>query len=72
MGDILYTKADLIIRRCVREYELFDMLKSCHDESCGGNFVDKGTTYKVLRLRYYWPNLFRDAEKYVRSFDSFQ
>jgi hypothetical protein len=62
----------LIIHRCVREDEFFDILKACHDEPCGGNFVDKITAYKILHLRYYWPTLFRDAKKYVRSCDSFQ
>jgi hypothetical protein len=62
----------LIIHRCVREDEFFDIFKACHDEPCGGNFVDKQTSYKILHLRYYWPTLFRDAKKYVRSCDSCQ
>jgi hypothetical protein len=56
----------------VREDEFFDILKACHDEPCVGNFVDKQTTYKILCLGYYWPTLFRDAKKYVRSCDRFQ
>ena len=34
--------------------------------------ADKRTSYKILHLGYYWPSLFRDAKKYVRSCDSFQ
>ena len=30
------------------------------------------TTYKILHLGYYWPTLFRDAKRYVRSCDSCQ
>jgi hypothetical protein len=71
-GELFRTGPDLIIQRCVREDEVFDILKACHDEPCGGHFVDKRTTYKVLHLGYYWPTLFRDAKKYVRSCDSFQ
>ena len=55
-----------------REDEILDILKACHDEPCGGHFADKRTTYKVLRLGYCWPTLFRDAKKYVRSCDSCQ
>lgn len=62
----------MIIHRCVREDEFFDIFKSCDDESCGGNFVDKQNSYKIVRLEYYWPTLFRDAKKYARSCDSFQ
>jgi hypothetical protein len=35
-------------------------------------FFDKCTTYKVLHLGYYWPSIFKDAAKYVRSCDSCQ
>ena len=52
-GDLFRTRPDLIIRRCVREDEVFDILKSCHDEPCGGHFVDKRTAYKVFHLGYY-------------------
>eukprot|EP00253_Pinus_taeda_P017664 PITA_17664 len=59
-------------RRCVREDEMPDILKACHDEPCGGHFADKRTTYKILSLGYYWPSLFRDAKQYVRRCDSCQ
>ena len=71
-GDLFYTRNDLIIRRCIREDEIIDILKACHDEPCGGYFEDKRTSYKVLRLGYYWTTLFRDANKYVRSCDNCQ
>ena len=40
-GDLFYTRYDLIIRRCVRQDEVLDILKACHDEPRGGDFVDK-------------------------------
>ena len=70
-GDLLYIGNDLIIRRCIREDEILDV-KACHDEPCGGHFANKRTSYKVLHLGYYWPTLFQDAKKYVRSCDSCQ
>lgn len=51
----------LIIRRCVREYEVPEILKACHGEPCGGHFLEKINSYKVLVLGYYWPFLFKDA-----------
>eukprot|EP00253_Pinus_taeda_P026994 PITA_26994 len=71
-GDLFYTGYDMIIRRCVRNDEVIDILKSCHDEPCGGHFAAKQTTFKVLTLRYYWPSIFKDAKKYVKSCDSCQ
>jgi len=47
-GDLFYTGQYLIIHRCVREDEVFDIFKSTNDEPCGGHFTDKQTAYKVL------------------------
>jgi len=71
--DCLYrTGPKLIIRRCVWEDEMHGILRAFHNEPCGGNFVDKRTAYKLLQLGYYWPTIFKDAEKYVASFDDCQ
>ena len=63
---------DLIIRRCFKEDDIYDILRALHDEPCGGHFVYKQTTYKILHLGYYWPNLFKDAKEYVQKCDSCQ
>ena len=71
-GHLFYTGPDLEIRRCVREDEIFHILKACHDEPYGGHFVDRRIGHKVLRMGYYWPTLLRDAKRYVQSCDSCQ
>ena len=71
-GDLYKTGPNLIIRRCVKEDEMHDILKASHDGPCGGHFSDKRTAYKILQSGYYWPTLFRDAKRYVRSCDSCQ
>lgn len=58
------------IRRCVREDEVYDILKACHDGQCGGHFADRRTAHKVLRTGYYWPTIFNDAKKIVQACDS--
>jgi hypothetical protein len=64
--DCLYKKGpDLVIRRCVREDEIHDIMQDFHDGPCGGHFFDKRTAYKVLQSSYYWPNIFKDARTYV-------
>lgn len=57
-GYLFSTRADHEIRRFVREDEIYDIIKSYHDEPCGGHFVDKRTSYKILRMGYYWLTLF--------------
>eukprot|EP00253_Pinus_taeda_P008357 PITA_08357 len=71
-NELFKTGPDLVIRRCVREDEMPDILKACHDEPCGGHFADKRTAYKILSLGYYWPSLFKDAKQYVKRCDSCQ
>ena len=71
-GYLFYTRANQEIRRCVREDETYDIIKSCHDEPCGGHFADKRTSYKILRMGYYFPTLFQDTKKYVQPCDSCQ
>ena len=60
------------IRRCIREDEIYDILRACHDEPYGGHFVDRITGHKVLQMGYYWPMIFKDAKKYVQSCNSCQ
>jgi hypothetical protein len=64
-GDLFYTRYDLIIRRCVRQDEILEILKACHDEPCGVHFADKRTTYRILNLGYYWPSILKYSKKYV-------
>jgi hypothetical protein len=68
---LFYTGLYLIIRRCVREDKIYEILKDFHDGPCGGHFVDKRTGYKVLHQGYYWPTIFKDAKEYVKRCDSF-
>lgn len=53
-GDHFYTEPYFFICRCVREEEMFDILKSSHDEPCSGHFADKRTAYKILRTSYFY------------------
>ena len=63
-NDLFHTGPDLIIRRCMWEDEMIDILHACHDGPCGGHFFDKQMTYKVLHSGYYWSSIFKDAAKY--------
>ena len=52
-GYLFHTGADMHIRRCVCQDEIFDIMKACHDRLCGGNFADHRTGHKVLQTGYY-------------------
>eukprot|EP00253_Pinus_taeda_P015001 PITA_15001 len=71
-NEFYKTGPDYVIRRSVREDEIPNILKACHDEPCGGNFADKRTTYKILSLGYYWLSIFKYAREYVKRCDNCQ
>eukprot|EP00253_Pinus_taeda_P026557 PITA_26557 len=71
-GDLFYTGPYLIMRQCVREDKMHDILSTSHNEPCGNHFSEKRTTYKVLCIGYYWPMLFKYAKKFVSSCDACQ
>ena len=70
-NDLFRTGRDLIIRQCVQEDEMTEILHACYDGPCLGHFSHKRTTYKVLHSGYYWPSIFKDVAIYVRRCDSF-
>jgi len=54
-----------MLRICVREEEVFDILSAYHDGPCGGQFTVKRTNFKVLQDDYYNPTLQQDARGYT-------
>ena len=61
-----------MIRRCVPEGEMNSILHHCHDRETGGHFGSTRTAAKVLESGFYWPNLFKDAHRYVSMCDRCQ
>ena len=71
--SILYRHcANQVIRRCVPEDEMYNILNHCHTLSCGGHFGGQRTTAKVLQSGFYWPSLFKDAHQFVSTCDKCQ
>ena len=44
------------------------MIIELHKGIRGGQHAWRATTYKVLRVGFYWPSLFFDTDKVVRAF----
>ena len=65
--QLFHVGVDQIIRRCVPEEEQVHLLSMCHSSLCGGHFVSRKTTAKVLQSGFYWPTLFKDAIKYCNE-----
>lgn len=68
-GNLFKLGPHQILRRCVREEEVFDIVSTCHDGPCGGHFSSKRTTFKYLQVGYYWPTLHQDVRRYTSRFE---
>eukprot|EP00253_Pinus_taeda_P014972 PITA_14972 len=71
-GNLFKLGPDHILRRCVREEEVFDILLTCHDGPYGGHFAAKRTAFKILQAGYYWPALHQDVRRYISQCDQCQ
>eukprot|EP00253_Pinus_taeda_P004267 PITA_04267 len=60
-GNLFKHGLDQILKRWIREEEVFHILQTCHDRPCGSHFAAKRTTFKILQAGYYWPTLHQDG-----------
>ncbi|KAK5840005.1 hypothetical protein PVK06_008866 [Gossypium arboreum] len=63
---------DQVIRRCVTRIEALKILEHCHLGPTGGHYSGNKTAHKILESGFYWPTLFKDANRYVTSCDKCQ
>ncbi|GJS38986.1 reverse transcriptase domain-containing protein [Tanacetum coccineum] len=59
-------RTDIIMRRCVAGSETLEILAHCHSGPTGGHHSANVTAKKVYESRFYWPNVFKDANEYAR------
>eukprot|EP00253_Pinus_taeda_P032751 PITA_32751 len=68
-GYLFKLGPDQILKRCVREEEVFDILLTCLDGPCGGHFAAERIAFKILQVGYYWPTLHQDVRRYINQCD---
>ena len=57
--------------KVVKENEVEDVLHHTHSDPLAGHFsLDE--TYRRIKIRYYWPQMYADARKYVQTCDECQ
>ena len=57
---------DGLILRCVDEPKSKKLMVEFHSGFCGGHFALRTTAHKILRVGYYWPNLFSYVHKVIK------
>jgi hypothetical protein len=64
----LYWKYPLgVILRCLDPQEAQNLMFDFHDSMCGGHHFWRTTAYKIIRVGYFWPNLFTDVCTKIRA-----
>ncbi|KAA3477787.1 Pro-Pol polyprotein [Gossypium australe] len=64
--------ADQIVRNCVLDDEIHNILQHYHLAFYGGHFGGMRTPAKVLQSGFYWSNLFKDAQSFYKPCDRCQ
>src|SRR5581483_8314409 len=57
--------------KVVRENELEEVLHHSHSDPLAGHFSLE-ETYRRVKIRYYWPQMYDDVRRYVRTCDECQ
>ena len=62
IDDVLFQQSyDKVLLRCLEKDDVVHILTELHDGPSGGHLNGETTAHKVLRVVYYWPTLFKDA-----------
>ncbi|KAK1430664.1 hypothetical protein QVD17_13567 [Tagetes erecta] len=64
--DLFKVGPDQIIRRCISEEDVPNVLAHAHTYACGGHFSGKKTGHRVFDCGFYWPSVFRDAMEFSK------
>src|SRR4051812_27235452 len=57
--------------KVVRKYKVNDILYNLHEDSLAGHFVLE-ETYRRVKIRYYWSQMYEDVWQYVQICDACQ
>ena len=71
-GNLWWRNFEGILLKCVDQEQTKEVLSEMHVGVCGGHYMAKTTAPKVMRARFWWPSLFKDAQIMVRKCDSCQ
>ncbi|KAI3673298.1 hypothetical protein L6452_39415 [Arctium lappa] len=63
---------DQVLRKCVPNLEMKNILNDCHASPYGGHFGGQRTAAKILQSGFFWPTLFKDSFEFVKGCDQCQ
>jgi len=66
-GRLYWKDPGGILLTCITEEKMVEIIYEFHRGICGGHQAWKATSYKILRVGYYWPTLFQETNVRVRA-----
>jgi hypothetical protein len=70
--SIFHIIVDGLLLHCVDDTKAQNILKQIHGSiylgiHIGDHFVTRATTFKILRINFYWPLIFKDSYKFTHA-----
>ena len=63
---------DQIMRWCISDTKIPNILSFFHTKACGGHVSAKNTAANILQYDFYWPTLFKDSFEFCKTCDRCQ
>lgn len=63
---------EVVLLKCIDEKHSETILNEMHYGIYGGHYMSKTIAHKVIRARFLWPTLFKDAHKLVKKCNACQ
>ena len=71
--DVLYKRGfSQPYLRCLSHDEANYVMREVHEGICGNHSRARSLVHKLIRARYYWPTILKDAQAYVKACDKCQ
>lgn len=71
-GSLWWRNFEGVLLKCIDQEKAKEFLNKMHAGVCGGHYMAKTTTHKVMRSGFWWPSLFKDAQIMIRKCDPCQ
>ena len=70
--DVLYKRGfSRLYLRCLSCEEADYVIREVHESICGNHSWARSLVHKLIRARYYWPIMLKDAQAYVKAYNNF-
>jgi hypothetical protein len=66
-GVLLRRNFDGVLLRCLDHFKAMKLIQESQKGIYGAHFSPVVTTYKIIRVGFYWPMLLKDSYEFIRN-----